>query len=164
MAQIVDQGRVGRKGFPRHWREHGVDAPMIEVSDTPASETEPVLSVPPTKDQLRAYAADARWRKETGGIDFNGAQVRTDRESQAMITGALALMQLNPSSNIPFKTATGFVTLDAPTVTALALAVAAHVQTCFAKEAELAAAIESGAVATTAAIDAAFDPEPESEA
>jgi hypothetical protein len=37
MAQIVDDARVGKKGYPRHWRELGLDAPMREAPDAPAS-------------------------------------------------------------------------------------------------------------------------------
>jgi hypothetical protein len=47
------------------------------------------------------------------------------------------------------------VTLDAATVTAVALAVGAHVQTCFALEQTLDAEITAGTITTTAQIDAA---------
>ena len=51
MAQVVDDARVGTKGFPRHWRELGLDAPMREVPDAQGGSA---LSVPPTKAQLKA--------------------------------------------------------------------------------------------------------------
>jgi len=100
-----------------------------------------------------AYAADKRWRVETGGITVGGVPVATDRESQSLITGAHAYVQVNPGMTIKYKSGAGFVDLDAATVTAVATAVAAHVQACFAAEAEVAAAIADGAVTTTQQID-----------
>jgi len=54
---------------------------------------------------------------------------------------------------IKYKSGAGFVDLDAATVTAVATAVAAHVQACFAVEADVAAAIADGTVTTTKQID-----------
>jgi hypothetical protein len=105
---------------------------------------------------LVAYAADARWRRETGGIVVGDVPVETDRQSQAMLTGAHAYVAAHPAATIQWKTAAGFVTLDAATVTALALAVGAHVQASFACEADVAAQIASGSITTPAQIDAAF--------
>jgi len=105
---------------------------------------------------LTAYAADARWRKETGGIEVAGVTVATDRGSQAMVAGAHAYVTQAPEATIRFKALTGFATLDAEAVTAVALAVGAHVQACFAIEADVLEAIEAGTITTTAAIDAAF--------
>jgi ABC-type glycerol-3-phosphate transport system substrate-binding protein len=105
---------------------------------------------------LPAYAANARWLKETGGITVGGAAISTDRESQSMINGARSLVQEKPDAVIMFKAAGGFVSLDAPSVTAIALAVGEHVQACFAKEAEVVAAITAGTITTPQQIDEAF--------
>lgn len=105
---------------------------------------------------LAAYAATVRWLVETGGIMVGGAPITTDRESQAMISGAHAYVQANPSATIKWKTMAGFATLSAEQITALALAVGTHVQSCFSKEAEVAAAIQAGSITTMAEIDAAF--------
>lgn len=111
-----------------------------------------------TPDQLAAYAADARWRRETAGITVSGAAVATDRESQAMLSGAWAYVQQNPAATIRWKAADGFVTLDAAAVTALAVAVGAHVQACFATEADVIEMIraEPPTIGTLAEIDDAF--------
>ncbi len=106
---------------------------------------------------LAAYAASARYAKETAGITVNGVKVATDRASQALITGAWATTQINPAATIQWKGADGtFVTLDAKAITGLASAVTAHVQACFAAEAQVGADIASGKVKTTADVDAAF--------
>lgn len=125
-------------GYP----EGTVEIPMVEQEAPPID--------------LAAYAADARWRKETGGITVGGHQIDTSRESQGLINGAFNLAQDDPETVIMFKTAGGFVTLDAATVIAIGRAVGKHVQACFAREAEVLAAITASAVATTDEIDAAF--------
>ncbi|GHE51057.1 hypothetical protein GCM10019059_07820 [Camelimonas fluminis] len=106
-----------------------------------------------SKADLLAYAADKRWRVETGGITVSGVPVATDRESQSLITGAHAYVQTNPGVTIKYKSGAEFVDLDAATVTALATAVAAHVQACFASEADVAAAIADDTITTTQQVD-----------
>jgi hypothetical protein len=105
---------------------------------------------------LLDHSASARWRKETGGINLAGQPIATDRESQGLISGAFALVQQQPETTIRFKTPSGFVTLDAAQMTVIAIAVAQHVQACFAIEADIAGDIASGEITTTAEIDAAF--------
>ena len=117
---------------------------------------EPGWEASATRDALLRYAADRRWRLETGGIEVAGVTVATDRGSQAMVAGAHAYLTQAREATIRFKALTGFVTLDAEAVTAVALAVGAHVQACFAIEADVLEAIEAGTITTTAAIDAAF--------
>lgn len=107
---------------------------------------------------LVAYAANRRWQKEVGGITVAGVPVQTDRSSQAMISGAVALCDKVPDTIIKFKASDGFVDLDAATMTAIAIAVGQHVQAVFAIEATVRAAIEAGTITTTAQIDAAFEP------
>lgn len=114
-----------------------------------------VLEDEPVTDLL-AYAAQKRWEKEVGGIEVNGQIIDTSRESQSMITGAYAYSQANPSETIQFKAASGWVTLDAPTMAAIATAVGAHVQACFALEANIADQITNGTITTTGEVDAAF--------
>jgi len=107
-------------------------------------------------DVLKAYAADARYRAETGGLTINGQTIATDRESQTLITGAYNLALQDPNLTINWKTGAGFVQIDAPTMIAIATAVAQHVQSCFTKEAEVVADIEGGTITTYAQVDAAF--------
>ncbi|WP_112663750.1 hypothetical protein [Microvirga flavescens] len=52
-------------------------------------------------------------------------------------------IDLSAFPNVKFKVATGFVDLGKDAITALAMAVASHVQACFAKEAGVLAAIDS---------------------
>lgn len=113
------------------------------------------LTALPSADRLRAYAAEKRWRVETGGITVGGASIATDRASQAMITGAHAYALANPEATIAFKSAAGFVTLTSAQVIAIATAVGVHVQACFLVEAAVGAAITAGTITDFAAIDGA---------
>lgn len=108
----------------------------------------------PTRAELLAYAADKRWRIETGGITVDGAQVDTSRDSQAMIANAHAYIVASGAPSITYKAVSGWVAMDAAAVTAVALAVGAHVQASFAFERNVDAQIDDGTIATTAAIDA----------
>jgi hypothetical protein len=110
----------------------------------------------PTLEELRARKLAAlRWEKETGGTVFNGMPVATDAVSQTKYIGAVVGTQIDPDAVINWKMADGtFVTLDAQAITVVAMAVRAHVQACFDREAVLKAEIEA---ATTAEEIAALD-------
>lgn len=108
---------------------------------------------------LKAYAAEKRWEKETGGVVVNGAPIKTDRESQGLIAGAFQMVTDDPAKIIKFKTAGGvFVSLDAATVTAIARAVGDHVQACFGLEEGVLAQIDSGEITTFEAVAEVFNP------
>lgn len=107
---------------------------------------------------LYEVAAAARYNAETGGITVGGQLILTDRQSQALINGAVVLCGQNPATEIVFKTyPNAFVTLDAAQITAIGVAVGSHVQACFAREAEVAAEIANGTLITPAAVIARFD-------
>ncbi len=123
---------------------------------TPA-ELAAAMSAAPTQTALLAYAADMRWRIETGSIMADGSRIDTSRDSQTMIAGAYAYVTTSGQS-IAFKAASGWVTMSADAVRAVALAVGAHVQACFAAEQAVAASITAGTITTFAEIDAAAWP------
>lgn len=95
---------------------------------------------PMTDEEARAWKykefENARYAQEIGGIDFHGNKIKTDRESQAMLTGA-ALQAVNDSQyKCHWKTESGeFVELTAQMILAIAVAVREHVQASFDKEA-----------------------------
>ncbi|MDB5597364.1 MAG: hypothetical protein JWM36_4325 [Hyphomicrobiales bacterium] len=117
------------------------------------------LSKRVSPEVLLAYAADVRWRKEVGGVLANGMALSTDRESQALITGAVTFLSNSPEGTaIQFKGPAGFVSLTRDELLPIALAVAGHVQACFAKEREVCAAISASppTIFTHAQVDEAF--------
>ncbi len=101
---------------PGQWRETWI------VTDIPLSEV---------KSQRIDELANLRYQHETAGITLSGMAIETDRQSQALITGAWSFSQLNPAVLIDWKGVNGWIQIDAATITAIAGAVADHVQACF---------------------------------
>lgn len=121
-----ENGIVGtiHEGFSLKWEKR--ERPLEEIKTT-----------------LSGMVAGKRYSVETGGIEFGGKKIITDRDSQYMISGAVNAVNLDPTRVIKFKTGEGFVELDSSAIVALATAVANHVQDCFSREADLVAAINS---------------------
>lgn len=116
----------------------------------------PAPYAPPAVD-LVAYAADRRWRKETGGITLAGIPIATDDRSKLMIMGSRLSAQADAEWSTVWIGADGNAyPIDAATIVQISDAVAAHVNACFAIFVELKAAIEGGTVTTTSQVDAAF--------
>lgn len=90
--------------------------------------------------------AARRFQAETGGIIVEGIQVNTERDSQALLTGAAFAASLDPAYQIKWKAATGFVDLSAQQIIGVASAVRAFVQACFNREAELLGAVADGSI------------------
>jgi hypothetical protein len=113
---------------PGHWRETWI------VTDIPLSEV---------KATKQAELAAIRYQHETAGITISGMTIETDRESQALITGAYCTSLLNPSVLIDWKGGNGWTQIDAATIAGIAGAVSTHVQACFSNERTLSEAIEA---------------------
>lgn len=136
---------------PLEWTQHH-GTPVIEVADGRATATYPVLDYSPdevagileaARERKRSEIAAARWEAETAGIDVSGFTVRTDRESQALVTGAALKAMQDSEYSCRWKTESGFVELTSLQISAVADAVRAHVQACFDHEAELLTLIEA---------------------
>ena len=101
------------------------------------------MTLDEAKAAKRAEIAAARFAAETGGIVVGGAEIRTDRESQAMITGAALKAIQDAEYSCSWKTDGGFVQLSAPQILAIADAVRQHVQECFDHERALNALVDA---------------------
>lgn len=86
-----------------------------------------------------AELASIRFGYETAGV----AGLRSDRESQALLTGAALAATLDPEYTVDWKGEGGWTTLDAVQLLAAAQTVRGHVQACFSNERVLAAAIDA---------------------
>jgi hypothetical protein len=75
----------------------------------------PVPTLEQLKEQKKQEIAAARYEAETGGMEVNGAFVRTDRESQSMLTAAVLQAIQDSEYTCQWKTASGWVTMDTPT-------------------------------------------------
>ncbi len=105
-------------------------------------ETPAELTLPEIKAGKKIVIASSRYAAEIAGITFSGYGIATDRDSQALITGAALAAIRDSSYSVRWKTATGFITLTSDQILSVAQAVRAHVQECFDKEADLAAAVD----------------------
>lgn len=149
----IEQGwLVGESVYPGYLtRETGVTIPeelqgkRLAYVDGEFSELPP-LQTPATKDDRdakKAALAAKRYEVEIGGITVGGAKVKTDRESQASLTGAYTSLKEGMLTSIDWKTEDGWVTLNLATCEAIAQAVASHVQQSFSREKELSALIDA---------------------
>lgn len=116
-----------------------------ESFSPPKEESEPAE---PTLEEVKAEKlaelAEARWREETGGLTLpDGTIIKTDRESQALLTGAALSATLDPGKDIEWKGVNGWVTLTPTQVLQIAAAVRAHVQSAFSREKVLAEQVEA---------------------
>ena len=114
------------------------DSPTITDDPEPPAPTLDELKV-----QKKAEIAAARYAKETGGFDFNGVKIATDRGSQALLTAAVVTARFDPEFRTKWKCDDGsFVTLDAMQLRAIGDAVTAFIEGCFSREAELCELVE----------------------
>lgn len=137
----------------------GLPYRIIDSDDLPRStewlwsQEGPILPKPVTVEQVLSALKLARDAAIAAGIEVNGVHVQTDDLSQQRLTSAALAAQIDPTNTVHWKTATGeFVELTAPEVIALALAARNHVQSCFDREADLAAQIRAAADPAAVAI------------
>jgi hypothetical protein len=117
----------------------------------------PPLPPPPlSKPELKALAADKRFRVETGGLVVGGIPIATDRQAQAMITGASNLFDKDPLLlTVDWSIdAENFVTLDKATVQQNGILIGRHVQASFTAQRQIVALIDAGDITTAEQIEA----------
>ena len=126
-------------------KTHEVYGPTLAFDGASVTATWMVVekSLESIKEAKLAEIAAARYAQETGGLVVNGATIRTDRESQALITGAALKASTDESYSCRWKTVEGFVELTAAQIIAIADAVRDHVQASFDREAELVALVDA---------------------
>jgi len=87
------------------------------------------------KKAKKSEIAASRYTTETAGIKYGNYFIATDRDSQALITGAALAAIRDSAYTVRWKTSDGFVPLTAAQVIEIAQVVRDHVQDCFDKEA-----------------------------
>ena len=85
-----------------------------------------------------------RYKREATGVNVDGLQIETTRDSQALIASTGLSAVLDPEYRCNFKTVGGFVEIGSAQIITIAKAVRAHVQACFDRELTLLRAIEAG--------------------
>ncbi|MDF5870830.1 DUF4376 domain-containing protein [Pseudomonas aeruginosa] len=109
---------------------------------TPSPEGLPILTEVPV--DVPSVIAARRYQAETAGITVNGMALPTDRDSQALVTGAALAAVIDPNYTCQWKTDGGFIDLNAQQIITMASAMRAHVQACFDREAALLDALAAG--------------------
>ncbi|WP_416056955.1 DUF4376 domain-containing protein [Stenotrophomonas maltophilia] len=129
MILCVDTGANIPRG---HWM-WGDYKKWLDAGNTPLPLV-PVKSLAEVKADLAAAATAERWNRETGGIVLGGVQVGTTLDDQNRLSGVLSAIQLGGLESVDFKAQSGWVQLTAAELQGIALAISAHVQSCFTAE------------------------------
>lgn len=108
----------------------------------------------PTVDELKSYAADVRWKKETGGTVVGGIAIPTDDRAKVLLLGAATSMA--PDATAKYIVGNASVTLTGTQFAALYAGLVAHVQACFETQDVVISQIDAGTITTKAEIDGAF--------
>lgn len=127
-----------------------VDGEPVDLTQEEIAGLHPVPTLADAKAGKLADLSALRYARETAGV----AGFRTDRESQALLTGAALAAVLDPNYTVDWKGEAGWVTLNAQQLVGAAQSVRTHVQACFSNERTHAEAI---AVLTTVAAVSAYD-------
>lgn len=102
--------------------------------------TEYIIPLSVLKEYKKAEIAQSRFEAETAGI----YGIKTDRESQGILTGAVLQAVIYPTYSLEWKTIDGtFVTLSAEEIMTVGRTVREYVQAQFNKEAKLCDMINS---------------------
>ena len=102
---------------------------------------EPLVAVAPDYAQMVAVE---RYKREATGVNVDGLQIETTRDSQALIASTGLSAVLDPEYRCNFKTLGGFFEIGSAQIITIAMAVRAHIQACFDRELTLLRAIEAG--------------------
>ena len=132
-------------------------AGWVQEYDENRYELKEAIVPPPEPVDLYAYAADARWRAETGGINVGNVPIYTDDRSKLLISGMRNSAYKNPAYTTQFVTSAGdIVTLDAEQVTIISDAVSAHVSDVFKKYALVIQRLKNGSITAAHEIETIF--------
>jgi hypothetical protein len=130
----------------RFWEEQeaAVVVPQVGVSGSVTPPGVEPTTLGSAKQAKKAEIAAWRYLEETKGVSLGGSTIKTDRESQATISGAYSSLKDGLIASVDWKTADGaFVTLGITEIAAIAQAVAQHVQSSFTAEKTLALQVDA---------------------
>ena len=134
-------------------RQDLTDDDLMEILQYLKLATPPAKTLPDAITEKLALLAAKRYAVEVGGIVVGGEEVRTDRQSQALLNAAYVGLRDGFQTTVDWKNTNGvFVTLTLAQITPIAQAVFAHVQNCFTNESRHADTIK--ALTSTAAVEA----------
>jgi hypothetical protein len=115
----------------------------------------PPANPEPAALDLRAYAADKRWRVEVGGLVLNGVTIPTDDRAKLLLLGAAQSMADGSSASLVIN-GVNYGMFSKAQFQAINAAVVEHVQETFGALATILAGIDGGTITTQAQVDAVF--------
>lgn len=150
-------GRFVDEGYPLYQNFLAAgNVPTIEIDPAIADVIEIVNGAPvykanyeatlltKAKDAAKRNLAANRYNKEIGGLTISGANIHTDRESQALLSAAYSMAVSGQLDNgTTWKTKDGFVTLSKDEIIAISVTIKNHVEACFVAEKEKYVLIEA---------------------
>lgn len=83
------------------------------------------------KPDMYQALADHRFSVEASGVEVAGVKIKTDRESQGLISRAFVSLTNDLVPDIDFKAVSAWERIDKANIQPVAKAVAAHVRACF---------------------------------
>jgi len=139
-----------------YWAEQEKKVTSVQVGTSGV--VAPDMSLAGVKARKLQQLAGHRFEMECHGIRFHDEYVSTDRNAQSAIAAAQAAVSAGTLTSVGWKTREGrWLTLGATDITALAQAIAAHVQNSFSLERQLAEQVNSAT--TVEAVEAIVWPE-----
>lgn len=114
------------------------------LTNNPELISDYVIDLEEEKQNLKEKITEERYRRETGGMKFNGVPISTSHDAQAKMTGVAFQAYIDNTLIVTWKTDIGPIQLDAATIIAIAQAVRVHVQSCYDREFVLHAAVDDG--------------------
>jgi hypothetical protein len=148
LVPIADAGYVAWLAAPNH-------TPTLATM----AELEATLRNSYPAGTLRTYAADARYRKASGGLtmtSISSVPFLTDPVARNTLANANEYAKVTPHTT-DWKLSDGsFIPLSPAQLATATSNMANFVQACFTKESQTLASINSGTITTIAQIDAAF--------
>ena len=130
---LTDAQRAEHKWYPCDVINEGYDATTQIRSTLPelvfdkdtqritATYTVTDKTLETVKREHKERITEARYEEEVSGVDVNGYEIETDRNSQTRITQAYALVQIDPTRTIDWKCGSTWITLNAETITMMCI-------------------------------------------
>ena len=147
---IVEPPQVEEPGYPS-W-QNGTWVTII-----PAAQNQDDLEDEQEPPNLKEYAAQKRWEKEVGGMNFAGFEIATDDRSKILISGAKQGADNDADFTTFFSFADGHSeVINAAQIIAISDALLEHVKAVFALYGVVMTGIISGEITTPEQVDAAF--------
>lgn len=142
----VDRNQVNVKTFYYGLSYNELKNPLVDAQEKLLTEdyvidgmiTDSLVYQPQSLEEwqevLKAQVAAYRYDREIAGINLNGIEILTDRQSQSKVAEAYILLKHGLIASIDWKSASGWIMLDLAFMEGIATIVGMYIQQCFSAE------------------------------